>query len=252
MKNSGDFNEVLRNEFQKRKSRNSSYSLRAFSHFLGLSPAQISQVLSGKRPLTAKAAAQISDKLGFSPLEKKSLIESTFLKFQGATSTQPERLKEEEFKLISDWYHFAILSLSELKESKSDPRWIASQLKISASDARDAVTRLLDLKIIEVKNGKIRQIVRPLRTSHDVPSAAIRRYHQQNLDLAKEKLETIPLDDREFSTITMGISRSKLPQAKKLITQFKRQLSDLLEGGEKEAVYTFAVQLFPVSKLEKK
>jgi uncharacterized protein (TIGR02147 family) len=247
------YRELIRSEYDSRKARNSNYSIRAFSRFLGISPAQLSQLLSGKRPLTAGTAQKIAERLNYSPLERASLLESTLQRGVPAeTRVDPRVLDEEEFQLIGTWYHYAILSLSEVKGSKSDPRWIASQLGISVSDASQAVDRLIRLGVAEVKNGKLRQVAPNLRTSVDIPSGAIRSYHHQNLDNAKLKLDEISVEDREFSAITTAISRKKIPQAKKLINEFKRKLSTLLEAGEKEAVYTLAIQLFPVSKLEKK
>jgi uncharacterized protein (TIGR02147 family) len=241
----------LKEELERRRQVNSLYSLRAFSRQLKMSPAQLSQIISGKRPLTAKTAFRIAEVLALSPLETSTFVESTLQSVPKETSTAVE-IKEDEFSLIADWYHLAILSLSELRQHRADPRWIASQLGIKTSEASVALQRLQKLKIIEIKGGKVRQIMNPLKTPSDVPSSANRIYHAQNLDKAKEKLETVPVADREFSAITMAVSRKNLPKAKKMITEFKRKLCALLEQGEKQAVYSLAIQLFPVSKLEEK
>jgi uncharacterized protein (TIGR02147 family) len=244
------YQQQIRNEYDQRKTRNPNYSIRAFSRFLGISPAQLSQIISGKRPLTPKTAQKIADRLNYSPLERASLLESTLEKKGRVASWDPRVLGEEEFQLIGKWYHFAILSLSEIRGSKSDPRWIASQLGISMVEASQAVERLIRLGIAEVRNGKLRQISDHLATSEEVPSGAVRSYHHQNLDNAKQKLDEIEVKDRDFSAITMAISRKKIPQAKRLISEFEEKISALLESGENDAVYTFAIQLFPVSKLE--
>lgn len=245
------YRSILISELEKRKERNSAYSLRAFSRQLKLSPAQLSKIISGKKPLTPKTAAKIADALAFTPLERAAFVESTVSDINEESSVNPREIREEEFHLIADWYHFAILSLSELKHHKSDPRWIASQLGIKVSEASDAVFRLQKLNVIEVRNGKMRQVMKPLKTATDIPSAAIRLHHFQNFEQAKRKLEETAVEEREYTSITMAISRKKIPQAKKMMTQFKRKLSTLLENGEKDAVYTLSLQLFPVSRLEK-
>lgn len=246
-----NYRTFLKEELEKRRQANSLYSLRAFSRQLRMSPAQLSQIMSGKRPLTAKAAFRVAEILNLSPLETTSFIEST-LQAGAMADAGPTEIKEEEFQLVADWYHLAILSLSELRNHRADPRWIAGQLGITVSQASEALQRLHRLKIIEIKGGKIRQIMKPIKTTSDIPSAAIQIYHRQNLDKAKEKLETVPVADREYSTITMAVSRKNLPKAKKMILDFKRKLCGLLEQGEKQAVYSLAIQLFPVSKLEEK
>jgi uncharacterized protein (TIGR02147 family) len=193
----------------------------------------------------------MADALAYTPLERAAFIESTVSEIYLEPIDFQHELREEEFHLIADWYHFAILSLSELKSHRSDPRWVAAQLGIPVQQASEALQRLIRLNIIEVQAGKIRQVMKPIKTTTDVPSTAIRTYHRQNLERAKEKIEEVAIEDREYTSITMAISRRKIPQAKKLMTDFKRKLSTLLESGDKEAVYTLSLQLFPVSKLEK-
>lgn len=243
---------ILREELLKRKQTNPSYSLRAFSRQLNVSPAQLSQVISGKRPLTAKTAFRIAEILNFSPTETSLLVESTFQPGEKKNDVVPTEIRAEEFQVISDWYHFGILSLIELPNHKADPRWIARQLGITPTEASEALARLVKLKIVEVAKGKMTQVMKPVRTSTDIPSAAIRRYHLQNLDKSKEMLGIVPVEKREYSAITMAVSLKNIPKAKKMITEFKRKLAGLMENGEKQAVYTLAIQLFPVSKVEEK
>lgn len=247
-----NYRTILRDELDKRKQVNPSYSLRAFSRQLKISPAQLSQIISGKRTLTAKNAFRIAEVLNFSPTEKSLLVESTLQSGENKIDPGPIEIQDEEFQLVSDWYHYAILSLSELPRHKADPRWIARQLGITPQEASDALARLVRLKIIEIKQGKMTQVMKPIRTTTDIPSAAIRRHHLQNLEKSKEMLESVPVEQREYSAITMAVAPKNLPKAKKMVTEFKRKLASLMENGEKQAVYTLAIQLFPVSKMEEK
>ena len=106
--------------------------------------------------------------------------------------------------------------------------------------------------MIEIRDGKFKQTSKPLKTKTDVPSEAVRKYHKQNLDLAKERIESVSLDERDYSSITMAINPAKLGKAKKMISEFKQKLCKELESGEAEEVYTFAAQLFPISARKKK
>lgn len=243
--------DMLQRDFNSRKSKNYSYSLRSHALFLGVSPAQLSQLISGKRTLTMKMARKLSEKLELAPLEKEKLYLSTLEVEQPETDTKVQ-LADDEFSLIADWYHFAVLSLIEIKHTKMNALWISKRLGISHGTAQEALNRLERLKIIEIKNGKITQIRKNLKTTTDIPSAAIRKYHRQNLDLASEKLAKVPPEEREFTAITMPINPEKLPEAKKALTEFKRKLCDLLQEGDQSEVYTFTAQLFPVSIKDKK
>jgi uncharacterized protein (TIGR02147 family) len=238
---------VIQTDFEARRSRNYAFSLRSYAQYLGLSPAQLSQLLSGKRKLTPKTARKLSLKLNLSPVEREKFeLSGLLLKAEEPVNESHIQLVEDEFALISDWYHFAILSLSELKDCKASPLWVARRLGIEHGKAREALERLERLGIVALDGGRIRQLKKNLRTTSDIPSAAIRKYHRQNLQLAAERLETVPPELREFTAITMAMNPENLPEAKRLLNDFKRKLCRLLQTGEPSDVYTFSAQLFPV------
>jgi uncharacterized protein (TIGR02147 family) len=235
--------------FKAMRVKNSAYSLRSMARSFDTSPAQLSQILSGKRPMTNKFAFKVADKLGLSPLElREALTEKIGSRRANADFTL---LAEENFKIIADWHHLAILSLSQVPDAKADCKWIAQRLGIDYHEAKAAFDRLRRLKFIEIKNGSYHQVPKPMHTTNDVPSGAIRKYHKQNLELAARKIDDVGVEDREYSAITVAANPKKLAAAKKMIRQFKTDLAELLETGPKEEVYTLSIQLFPVSKLRK-
>src|SRR5947209_3880038 len=63
--------ELLQRSLQLRKKRNPRYSLRAFSHFLGLDPAALSRILAGKQDLSLRAACKVVQALKLSDKEKQ-------------------------------------------------------------------------------------------------------------------------------------------------------------------------------------
>jgi len=220
---------------------------------LEISPAQLSQIISGKRPITLATAKKIVKSLKLSPIESEKFLDAVtpdFLSKQKERLSDDKRkiLKEDEFRLICDWEHFAILSLSEIKNNSSNARWIAKRLNIPIDTAANARDRLLRLGLIEIKDSQFKQTSLPITTTNDIKSESIQRSHYQNLVLAQEKLESIEVSEREFTTVTMATNPKKLNEAKILIREFKRKLVDFLEDCEKTDVYTLAIQLFPLTK----
>lgn len=80
-------------------------------------------------------------------------------------------------------------------------------------------------------------------------SPALRKAHRENLKKAEEVLETINVDKRDASFITMAIDPALIPKAKEEIRRFRRSLARLLESGNKSQVYTLAIHLFPIDSL---
>lgn len=243
--------QLLENALLSRQEKNPLYSLRAFSRFLEVSPAQLSQILSGKRKLSQKHASRFADRLGLSPREKTdfltSLIAPEIALTHSAENAARENLKEEEFRSIAEWYHFAILSLLETKNAKSDPRWISRRLGIPIATANEAIERLVKLGILE-RTTKLKQCRPPLQVVSDIPSAAIRKHHRQTLQLAENRLETTPKEMREYHSITFPANPARLKNVEKIIDRFLTDISKEMEDQDASEVYTLAVQLFPATK----
>lgn len=240
----------LTGELDRRKAKNAQYSLRAFAEALGLSPATLSQVISGKRPLTLKAAKQIATHCAMDPSLRAEFLASVALGSERDSSqdtTDFAQLEMDTFSAISDWWHYAILSLGEVKGSKASPTWIAQRLGIPQRDASAALERLSRLGLIEIKNGRYRQCGKALSTSQDVTSAAIRKFHRQNLEKAAEALENVPVESRDFGAVTLAIAKSDMPRAKSLLLNLRREFTRTIGANPKrDSVYTLSINFFPV------
>src|SRR5689334_15868913 len=115
-----EYRELLLNYLREKKKKNTLFSLRTLAKQLKISPAQLSQFISGKRPLTLRVALLIADKLEFSALEKQKMLQSVQggKKVFQASLPNYQILDEDQFQLISEWYHFAILSLGSMPNNQ--------------------------------------------------------------------------------------------------------------------------------------
>lgn len=242
---------LLQRELAKRCEKNPKYSLRAFARELGISHAFLSMVLSGKRSLPSKAATKIAENLKLLPGEKKFFLEN--LDFTKNTPTVHGTIDLDKFFLISNWYHYAILSLLEVKKAKFKAGWIAKRLNISVEDAQDAMDRLVRLGLIKQQGQRWKQTGLPLRFENKISTYATRKYHKQVLTKAIHSLETDPMSTRDFSGNTLAIDPKVLPFAIEKIRKFRRQLAKQLEAmAPSTRVYNLMIQLFPVSTEEPK
>lgn len=240
---------LLLQELARRQSRNSSYSLRAFSRDLGVGVTTLSDVLAEKRNLSKSNLAKVMEKLSVSPLEKADLWE----KYRENASRSKEEeektlLEEDVFRIIADWYYLAVWSLAAVKNNQARPEWIAQRLGIKEEEARDAIERLIRLKLVKKAQGRLVRTDTSLTTTTDIPSAAIRKHHSQNLHLAAQSLHRDPVEARDFGSVTMAVNPEKLAQAKKILFQTRKKIADLLETGDTSEVYTLSFQLFPLTK----
>lgn len=250
------FRTVLREELAKRQRVNAAYSLRAFAKTLGMQPPTLSAVLAGKRPLPTSAAETLPEKLAFSPAEKKRFLNSVYYRkvpapiVQSIEAAAASTVLNDElhFKIIAEWEHYAILTLVETHGFKPEKTWIAKRLKISEATAQAALNRLQESGLVSIdKAGRLKLHQVNVTTTEDLTSTALRQSHKEALTLGADKLDSVAVELRDFSSMTMAVCPEKLPEAKKLIRSFQKQLCALLEEGKRTEVYQLCVQLYPLT-----
>ena len=208
--------------FSKRQLRNPAYSIRAFARDSGLSAPLISQIFNGNRSLTPKSIHKATANLDLDR-EEQDAIQKSWLSPDSRAEAELitfTTIPNDTFKLISRWYHFAILSLSDVKGCRFDASWIAERLGISYFDAKDALRRLLDLGIIEVVGDRFRQSCEPLESSRDIPSVAIRKHHQSLLELAQKSLLHDNVAERYFGSLALSVKSEDIDDAKDMLREF--------------------------------
>lgn len=246
MNNQLPLRNLLHNEFLQKRKKNPAFSIRAFARQAGISPGSLSEFLRGKRNISYKLAQKVVDKLTIPPDEAKSALTESFQKKESIKINYTE-LEMDQYYIIADWFHFAILSLVETKYFKNDINWIANRLNIHKRDAKEALNRLIRLNLIKELNGKLKLTRERFITSDGVPNVSLKKSHHQNLELAQVSLDRDDVSTRDFSSVTMAIDPKKLPEAVKKIRNFYNELTQTLERGEKTEVYRFCGQLFPLT-----
>jgi hypothetical protein len=251
-----DWPALLRAELVARSRRNAQYSLRAFAKSLAMDPSTLAKIISGKRPVGERLARALAQRLGWTDRVFPTLG-AQGLAAQARATADYESLAADEFAVMSEWYHYAILELMRTKVFRNDTRWIASSLKISHAEAVDALHRLIRLGMIErTKSGKLidRTSGFTTTTANRFTTDAFRAMQREILEGAVAALESVPFELRDHSSMTMAIDRRNLEKAKDLIKRFRRELDALLSPSGRtdlDEVYQLSVALFPVTSFSK-
>jgi len=165
-------------------------------------------------------------------------------------------LDNKTFSIISHWYYLTIREMVRLDQFFEDPKWISKKLhfKVAPKDIKYATKVLLEVGLLKRdKNGalNISQEGR-IKTSDDIASEAIKRYHEQMLENAKHVLRNTDVNKREYSSATLALKTSNLSQAKEFVREFKNKFSKTFEEEKGDSVYQIQIQLFPLTKNEGK
>ncbi len=163
-------------------------------------------------------------------------------------------LEAELFSYVADWQHYVILQLLTIETFKpcSDDacvEWLFTRLggKIEKEEAKNSLLLLEKLKFLErdATTGFLRLASKdPLIATDEVPSAAGRKHHFEQMDQAKEALVRQPLSEREFTCLTLRVNRSDLPAMKKAIKEFRDHFAKEFALDPGEDVCQLNVQFF--------
>ncbi len=201
--------------------------------------------------MTKKVLNKLAERLEFSPVQFESFRAMLPSSKYGDIEFQP--LELDLFEVISDWYHYAILELITVESFDASPTWIARCLGITQAEARDALDRLIRLGLLvrDAKTGSVNPGAVSNYSNADCfnPNGAQKKHQGQILNLAMQALEEIPAEERDQTSVTLAIPHERLAEARERITQFRRELSALLQRpGKRDSVYQLSISLFPLTR----
>jgi len=135
------FRQRLQRELALRCNRNPRYSLRAFAGFLGVDHASLSQMLRGRRAISASAVRRFGGRLGLGVDEIEAHSRQVGLEPAGAEASDASIATA--WDALGEWHAFALLELMRLREFRPDLRWVARVLGVTLEQAQIAVQLLL-------------------------------------------------------------------------------------------------------------
>lgn len=261
-----DYRAFLRDYYAEKK-RTRGLSFRAFSKKAGLgSPNYLKLVMDGDRSLTEPMAERFAAALSLTGEAAEYFIEvvrftqaktgrlrgehyAKLVSFRRYRATRP--LAAAEAAYHSTWYLPAVRELAARKDFKSDPAWIAQTLwpAITVAEAAEALTLLLELKLL-IRHGKrVVQGDAVLSTGPEARTVNIASYHRTMLARAADSIDEVPPALRDISSITMCLGPEGLTLFKDRIQRFRKELLELatLEADPQQVVQ-LNFQLFPLSR----
>jgi uncharacterized protein (TIGR02147 family) len=262
-----DYRAFLLHYAKQAKARNRRWSLGSWAKTLGLSDAtSISKILKGQRKpgpeitrklveyfqLSAEDATHFQDLITLDRFKRDAKLSSLILKkIERTTGEGPIRtLDLQTFEIISNWYCLAVREMVRLDEFMEDPDWIAKRLrfKVTPSQTLQAIRLLVSVGLlVRDASGALKVSDVSYKTTYDLQSLAIQRFHSAMLDNAKSAISSVSVEDWEFFALILSMRCSNLFQAKEFIREFSEKFEKLLEEDGADDVFQMQVQFFPLT-----
>jgi uncharacterized protein (TIGR02147 family) len=173
-----------------------------------------------------------------------------------ALNRTPKKLVDpRQYEFYRHWYHTVVLSLMEIHDFNGDYSRLMRMVHppISASQARESVTLLQKLGLIRKnEKGHWKSTAKTLDSGRYVKNEMIKQYQLQCLELAKRNMMMDKHATRNFSTITLSISKNACMLIEKKLQKFKSEVRAIAhkETDPADRIYQLNVQYFPQSNLE--
>ena len=250
-----DLAALLRDRFRAAIRRNPRFSLRSFARQLGVDHSTISQVLRGKRRLSARDAIAAGKRLGLTA-ETIRLYNQVSRKTRKPVKPLAEirsvQVDLDTFQFLSSWHHSAILELLQVAGFTPDSRWLARTLGVSVEEVNVALQRLMRLGLLEMATAD-----RWLDKSGDsefqtqqLTETASNRVSEEVHRLAIDALKRVPIRCRIQDHMIIALHSAQLSRLKILTGEFISELRSLAaESASKDDVFQVEVSVFPITTL---
>ena len=258
----------LRDCLADRVINNPTYSLRAFARDLDMAPSMLSQTIAGKRNLSQSSAFKITEKLGMRDKEKKFFLllleyktsrnlEHKYLVLDRLTQLKPKKYKQmnlsiDNFRVISQWYHYPILELTEIQGFTFNSKNIAKCLGITKIEAEAALLRLKRMDLLEIDtNGVARQKQTNLIVDSSVADSGLQQYHKVLLEKSISSLQTQSPKEKIIGSEVFALDPSDFTELKELVDDFLNKISSKARSGKrKKNIYTAIINIFNLTSNE--
>lgn len=266
-----DYRLWLTDAFRARKAQHQWYSYGVLAKKAGFLARDFPlRVMRGERRLSPESAERMADAMDLSRREKAYFValvefnqarkqedqEIAWSKVQHALAkandlTAPRGLTEAHREVLGKWHHLAVRALLEMRP---DPgHWEALGLRLhpprSSRAVRESVHLLERVGLVEYcSDGLWRATKKPLCAPSEAALPSIRNFYHECLELAKNCLDSVPVEERNVTGATLGISQRTYRLICERLAALREEVSGLAEAdAEADRVYQLTLTLFPIS-----
>lgn len=247
-------------------------SLRQFSKQLKISPAYLSQVLSGKKEFSTKLMQSFKKIFKLDKHEMKHLAEllslarseshhqkiqvyNKIIKEKEYLKSNPDEL--EAYSYLSHWYFVALKEYFSLNPTLNQFSEIRNDFifKLKNSEIKKALLFLSKEKFIEIdqKTSKIKILKDQVDCYADIFRLSLSQFHAQMFGLAIESINLVAREERLILGNSVSLSEKSFEKVKVMIKKLHDDIRELeLTETEKERVYHIGLAAFPMTKKKKR
>ena len=261
-----DYRLYIADYYADRKAK-SAFTWQEFANAAGFtSPVYLKYVSEGRFNLSEDAAVRVAQAMDLAGFEPEYFCE--MVKFDHAKNDAEKKaafnrmlaiadahkakiLEGDSFRFFSDWKNPVIRELAPaMPGAKPLALAHACRPKVSAAEVSETLKFLVNAELLQKdEDGNYRQTEKSVTTGPmNATPVAVRGLHRQMGEIALEAIEGVSQDDRNFSGLTLGVTRGAYEEIVKEIAEFrKRVVAIATRDNETDEVYRMNIQFFPMT-----
>lgn len=262
-----DYRSFLKDYYLYQKKMNRLFSFRYFALKSGVSASMFKDIIAGRRRLSLKVAQKYASAMNLTL--KQTEYFTAVVQFVNSKSNDEKNnhyirmvrlrgnstikfIDQGQYEFFRSWYHSAIREMVTLPDFKEDFDWIARKCvpSISPAQAKKSIEIMLQLGILQRNESKKLDTADAVISSeYEMKSFVLRNFHSEMIRLAREALERFEPQEREISSLTLGVSQKCYERIKERIRTFKQEILNMVisDTSESETVCQCNFQLFPLT-----
>jgi uncharacterized protein (TIGR02147 family) len=263
-----DYRFFLRDYYAAQKNSSNTFTYRSFAQKAGVSPSILKDILSGRQNLSVKVMRKYAQAMNLT--EKETAYFETLVCFNnGKTNSEKNAyfgemvrlrgrsaikfLDGKQYDFFTKWYHPVVREMMTARGFGDDADAIARSIipRVTPAKVRKSIALLRDLGLVcRNPEGKWLVADKVISSEYEIHSVALKNYHNEMLDCARNALENFSSDRREFQGMTLSATRETCRRLKERIRLFTDELLNIAAGDKNsaETVFQVNVHLFPFER----
>jgi uncharacterized protein (TIGR02147 family) len=260
-----DYRSYIKDAIDEKRKKNPQYSCRSAASRMGISSGSLTRILNGTRHagpellpklitflgLKKREAEYFLLIVGFESIKDENKRRARYQKILKMRAERNKPVPPEHYRFFEQWYHVALFELLRTGKYKGDNAAFGAMLipPVSESKTRKALDLLKRLGYIrQSDNGEIQPTQPFLTTGDSWESVAIHAFQVAMSNLGAQALDTIPKEERDFSTLTMALSKEAFEKVRDVVKKARMEISTIeRDCSAPDRVYQINFQSFPLS-----
>jgi uncharacterized protein (TIGR02147 family) len=266
-----DYRQYLADAYAERHAVDRRFSYRFIAQKAGFASAGFfTNVLKGKKDVSMTLAIRLCDVFGLSPRQKQYFEGLVLFNKSQTEAEKQEHLKRlrtlrgraarnldtDQSEFYAKWQYTAVREALALKPFKGDYKALGETLNppISAAETRQAIDLLLQLGLLrKISGGGLERVEPNLSSGDAISKSMLAGFQLQTMDLARQALAELPPTQRNFSTLTLSISKPTYEAILEELRSFRRRvLTMAAECENPDRVVQMNFHAFPLTRIEEK